>query len=200
MMVYLSLWFHIRSMPPYARPYWNANCHTLCSYLSYIQFLRKLVQNRAVGILILFNYWCYQSDKFVPEFQVVKPRACILRISLGFITIHLKFCVVQLIAVFKQKLICGPQASLHTVLHNCARPWWGGQLLNLQQQVSSTNKQTSVPYFHPEECNRGQQIHSGFQILQFFRAAGREIVSVHRQVYSQGVVQGVQQLDKSFFL
>ena len=53
---------------------------------------------------------------------------------------------------------------------------------------------------HPEECDGGEEVHCGLQVLQLLGVAGGEVVAVHGQVDPQGVVQRVQQLDKLVFL
>jgi len=55
-------------------------------------------------------------------------------------------------------------------------------------------------YLHSEKRNAGQQIYGRLEVHQFLLAGRREVIPVHGQVYSEGVVQLVEQLYEFFFL
>ena len=53
---------------------------------------------------------------------------------------------------------------------------------------------------HPEEGDGGEEVHRTLEVLQFLGATGGEVVPVHGEVDTQGVMQLVQQLHELLFL
>ena len=122
----------------------------------------------------------------MPELEVVQPRpgVLILLATLAVLGLCLELGVVEVVAVAEQQGVGGPQARLDPVPDHSAGPVRRGQLLDL----------------HPEEGDRGQEVHCGLEVLELLGVTGGEVVPIHGEVYPQAVVEGVQQLDKLVFL
>ncbi|CAG5083408.1 Protein of unknown function [Cotesia congregata] len=152
--------------------------------LTDVQLLRELIEHRTVAVLVFLYHRDNQRDQLVPEVQGVQDRAVVIRIPLSFVRVHLELPVVQLVAVLEQELVRRPQASFHAVFHHCASSWWTRQLLDL----------------HSEEGYARQQVHRALQVLQLLWSGCWEVVSEHRQINTQRVVQLVQKFHEFFFL
>ena len=76
-----------------------------CSRLSHIQLLWELVEHRTVARLVLLDNGGYESYQLVPKLEVVQSWAGVFAISFGLSRIHLEFAIVELVAVFEQKLV-----------------------------------------------------------------------------------------------
>lgn len=168
---------------------WNRHVRYLINFeighhLADVQFLGELVENRAVAVLVLLDDGNYESDQFMPKVYAIQSWTVILGVSLGLVRITLEFSVVQLVRVLEQELICGSQAGLDAVFDHGTGSRRTRQLLD----------------FHPEEGDAGQEVDRRLQVHQLVGARRRKVVPVHRQVYAQGVVQLIQQLDEFLFL
>lgn len=120
--------------------------HCVDAQVANVQFGWELIEDGRVGVLVFLDHRYHQRYQFGPKFKIIWAGAFLgffvflfvpWTRALGFI-----FSGIEVIAIFKQKLICRTYASFGTVLHHrtCAR--WAGQL----------------EYFHPKEGNTCQQI------------------------------------------
>ena len=165
---------------------WTPHSAKSAAYMSNVELLRELVENRTVTVLVLLDDGGDERDQLVPELEVVEPRSSVLVLlpALASLGLRLELGVVEVVAVAEQEGVGGPQARLHPVPDHGAGSVRGGELLDL----------------HPEEGDGGQEVHCGLEVLQLLWVAGGEVVSVHGEVYPQAVVEGVEQLDKLVFL
>ena len=89
-------------------------------HLADVELLRELVQDGAVGVLVLLHHRGDQSNQVVPELKVIKPWPGILvvppvRLPLALPLLPLELRLVQLVTIFKQELVRRAQAGLNTV-------------------------------------------------------------------------------------
>lgn len=104
--------------------YGELSPHRVRRELANIQLLRELVEDWSVAVLVLFNDGNNQSDQLVPKIYTIQPRAVIVRIPLRFTRISLVLSSVELVAVFKQELVSGFEASRGAILYHRTGPWW----------------------------------------------------------------------------
>lgn len=144
--------------------------------LTDVQFLGELVEDGCVAVFILLDHRNDQRDQFMPEIQRFQTRAVILGVPLRLVRINLEFPVVDVVAILEEELVGRSKTRLHAILDHGARPRRAGQFQN----------------FHTEECDTREKVDRALQVHQFLLARGGEVISIHREIDSQGVVQLIQ--------